>query len=195
VVTVARYKLRLRTRKLARVVALVCIAVAGVALAWVLDRGGQAARAMAVKPMAVKPRTFAADSELYVDEPTTISESRPPPILSKPSVPASWESNKWRSPLGYMHCAYNGRTVRCMTTSGKNPGHEGYTLVVGYRRAWQGDYDSVTYDPAGMPVLRWGSHHDFGRYRCVSRRVGMICVNRWNGHGFHLSLTQHADRW
>jgi hypothetical protein len=119
---------------------------------------------------------------------------------SSPPLPVAWESNTWRSPLGYTYCIYNGRTVRCMTTSGKT---FGFTLVIGKRRAWQGDYDSVpcpacgtlSYPAKRMRVLPWGRYYDAGPYRCTSRRVGMICVNRRNGHGFHLSLTRHAETW
>jgi hypothetical protein len=105
------------------------------------------------------------------------------------AVPASWKANAWRSQLGYTHCAYDGRTVRCMTTSGK---HAGRTLVVGRRRAWRGEPGSVTYSPAGLPILRWGSYHDFGPYRCTARRTGMTCVNTRRRsvalHGFSTTL-------
>lgn len=119
---------------------------------------------------------------------------------AKPPLPVPWESNTWRSPLGYVYCIYNGRTVRCMVTSGKL---FGFTLVVGKRRAWQGDYDSVPcpacstlrWPDKRMRVLPWGRYYDAGSYRCTSRRVGMICVNRRNSHGFHLALTRHAETW
>ena len=37
------------------------------------------------------------------------------------------------------------------------------------------------------PVLAYGRTVRRGRFRCRSRRSGMRCVNRRNGHGFHLS--------
>ena len=40
-------------------------------------------------------------------------------------------------------------------------------------------------------VLRYGKSISRGRFRCLSRRSGMRCVNRRNGHGFTLSR-QHA---
>src|SRR5688500_6054265 len=35
--------------------------------------------------------------------------------------------------------------------------------------------------------LAYGDAETLGRFRCLSRRVGMRCVNRRNGHGFLLS--------
>ena len=35
--------------------------------------------------------------------------------------------------------------------------------------------------------LAYGDAERLGRFRCLSRRVGMRCVNRRNGHGFLLS--------
>jgi hypothetical protein len=36
-------------------------------------------------------------------------------------------------------------------------------------------------------VLKYGHSRRFGRYTCKSRRSGLTCKNRLNGHGFTLS--------
>ena len=137
---------------------------------------------------------------------TAAAEPATKPCTVEPcptAVPATWKGNRWRSQKGYYYCIYNGRTVRCMTTVGEDPSDPGYTLVIGKRRAWQGQWDSVPCPACGtlnwpdkrMRILRWGSYKDFGRYRCTARRIGMICVNRLNGHGFGLSVTHYSDMW
>lgn len=41
------------------------------------------------------------------------------------------------------------------------------------------------------PVLAYGQSRTEGRYRCTSRRSGMRCVNRRNGHGFVVSRERY----
>ncbi|MEA2332511.1 MAG: hypothetical protein QOH58_2649 [Thermoleophilaceae bacterium] len=45
----------------------------------------------------------------------------------------------------------------------------------------------------GQRVLGYGDDISRGRFRCVSRRNGVRCVNTRNEHGFKLS--RHVARW
>lgn len=109
----------------------------------------------------------------------------------------------FKSPSGNIGCAMQAKLgVRCDILErewrpppkpASCPGEWGNGVFVGRRGA--GTYTCATDTVVGAGrTLPYGDSISRGRFRCTSRKSGMRCVNRRNGHGFKLSR-ERADRF
>ena len=107
--------------------------------------------------------------------------------LAAMAAPALGRTTTFRTPSGNIGCLYSstagpGAFLRCDV---RNTGDFAFVL----RRRGAGRKVRATdtvFDPAAR-VLRYGAVRDFGPFRCRSRRAGLGCRTRANGHGFFLS--------
>lgn len=110
-------------------------------------------------------------------------------------APSTAQAGAFQSPSGNIGCYITKGSVRCDIAEHSWPTPPkprsctvdyGYGLAVGKRG--KGGFicagDTTLHQG---PVLAYGEKIRRGRFRCKSRTDGMRCVNRRNGHGFHLS--------
>ena len=100
---------------------------------------------------------------------------------------ASGASRSFRMPSNTIHCLHlttggPGVLLRCDV---RGTGDTAFVLKRRGRGRRIRATDTVANPKA--PVLRYGSTRDFGPFRCRSRRSGLTCRTRANGHGFRLS--------
>jgi hypothetical protein len=108
-------------------------------------------------------------------------------VLTLCAAPALGSMRSFRVPSGKIGCLYSssggpGAFIRCDVLTLNDVG-----FVV--RTKGKGRRVRVT-DTVANPkakVLRYGSVRNFGPFRCRSRRSGLTCRTRANGHGFTLS--------
>ena len=104
-------------------------------------------------------------------------------LLALPA-PASARLQRFQTPSHKIACGYetSDRELRCDVL---------YLNDVGFRLQSKGKgkriqiTDTVA-DPKAR-VLSYGTSRDYGPFRCTSRRSGLTCKTRANGHGFTLS--------
>lgn len=100
---------------------------------------------------------------------------------------ASATFRQFRSPSGNIACAYSstggpGPFIRCDVLSLNDVGF----FLRKHGRAKRHHVTDTVAGPQAR-VLKYGHSRRFGRYTCKSRRSGLTCKNRLNGHGFTLS--------
>ena len=100
---------------------------------------------------------------------------------------ASGATRSFRTPSDVTHCLYStsggpGPFLRCDV---RGTGDTAFVLKRRGRGRRIRATDTVR-DPEAR-ILRYGSARNFGPFRCRSRRSGLTCRTRANGHGFRLS--------
>src|SRR3954469_5705986 len=100
---------------------------------------------------------------------------------------ASAKFRQFQTPSGNIGCAYSssggpGPFIRCDVLSLNDVGY----FLKRRGKAKRHHVTDTVADP-NAKVLRSGHSRRFGRYACRSRRSGLTCKNRRNGHGFKLS--------
>jgi hypothetical protein len=108
-------------------------------------------------------------------------------LLSLGAAAASGATRSFRTPSGITHCLYStkggpGPFLRCDV---RGTGDTAFVLKQRGRGRRIRATDTVRNPEAR--VLRYGSVRNFGPFRCRSRRSGLTCRTRANGHGFRLS--------